>query len=188
MKALLLISLLALLVEAKEACGPDGIVCSYERMYEQFEERRAVYPGPEKIVLRTLLREHFTGSLLSGALKYLENTEMASSEAIHLFLEPQEKVLSSREEKVNETTYWVYREVLQKQPVMSKEGPMSQVVLYRYTVVKDFNTWKISEVKVEGGNLSPLKHAQEVIRGSMDSQLPTSLQGIQDRILYLPQV
>jgi cobalamin biosynthesis Co2+ chelatase CbiK len=130
------------------SCGPDSVVCQYEKMFEEYESLRATFPN-EKALVKSLLRKYFTGESLSSQINYLEGIPFSGYDSLILFPSPIKKVLKTRVEQKSNEMVKVYRTVTEFTKAFDEIGnPVALTVSYEYTVVRDLSSWKISRILV----------------------------------------
>jgi len=127
-------------------CGPDGILCRYEKMYDQYDSMRIIYPD-EKAVVKNLLRTFFAGKALTSQINYLDNIHLEGYEGIILFPSPISKVISYKETTLGPDTLIIVKKVQEKTLAFDEQGSkVLQTISYQYTLTKVLGTWKIIKI------------------------------------------
>jgi hypothetical protein len=128
------------------SCGPDGIICKYEKMFQEYDSLRVTFPN-EKALIKTLLRNYFVGATLSSQIVYLDNVPLSSYDCVILFPAKISKVLSYKVTKTVDDTMVIVKRVQEDSQAMTEEGSAQEVtVTYEYHLVKTSESWKIEKV------------------------------------------
>ena len=128
-------------------CGPDGILCRYEKMYDQYDSLRTTFPN-EKALIKNILRSFFAGKALTSQINYLDNIDLAGYDGIILFPAPISRVVSYMETVQGLDTLIIVKKVQEKTLALDEQGlEVIQTISYQYSLTKVLGTWKIVKVR-----------------------------------------